>query len=166
MTANSIEIRRHKSGEQKAILSLINEIMSKEYGDDLAAYPTGDIENLEVSYGNLGEAFFVAIEGKKIVGTVGIKKEDDRVALLRRLFVSSEYRGRKIGKQLVEYALRFCREVGYSELIFKTTSRMVGAIDLCQKCGFVQRAKIQLGPIELRKYSLPIRNGAKSASAS
>ncbi len=147
-----ISIRRFADGDRDEVISLIQGVMSQEFSQDAYAYPTADLESISDTYGGLGEAFFVAVDGKKIVGTVGIKKEDDRIAFLRRIFVSPDYRGKKIGSKLIERALQFCEEVGYEEFVFRTTSRMTKAIDLCKKNGFVQRAKIQLGPIELFKF--------------
>ena len=141
------------------MVDLISSIMDREFHDVKHAYPTEDVECIEKAYGGIGEAFFVAVDNKthKVVGTVAIKKEDGRVALLRRLFVASTHRNLKIGKRLIDRALDFCREVGYEEVVFKTTSKMSGAIDLCRKNGFVQRAHIVLGPIELIKLSLCLR---------
>lgn len=161
----AVEIRRFKAGDEDNVLELVNGIMDQEFGDDTAAYPTEDLERLPQSYGALGEAFFVALDGHKLVGTVGIKKEDERIALLRRLFVAAPYRRRNIGVELIDQALKFCHEVGYSEVIFRTTSRMERAIGLCQKRGFRQKAKLKLGPIELLKFSLSIRGGVKPAAA-
>lgn len=156
-----IMVRRFALGDAAPVIELITQIMSQEFGEAKAAYPTEDIQNIQTSYGALGEAFLVASDEDKIVGTIGVKKEDDRVALMRRLFVASAYRRRNIGRQLIENAVQFCGEVGYQEVVFKTTSKMVQAIELCKKCGFVQRAKLQLGPIELLKFSLPIRDHVK-----
>ncbi len=147
-----ISIRRFADGDHDEVVALIKGVMSQEFAQDAYAYPTADLDTISETYGNLGEAFFVAIDGKKVVGTVGIKKEDDRIALLRRMFVSADYRGQKIGTKLILRALQFCEEVGYDEFVFRTTSRMTKAIDLCKKNGFIQRAKIQLGPIELFKF--------------
>ncbi|MDP3919569.1 MAG: GNAT family N-acetyltransferase [Candidatus Omnitrophota bacterium] len=165
MNASKINIRRFTAGDETSVKSLIKEIMAHEFNDDQGAYPTEDIEEVERSYGGLGEAFFVAEDNSQIVGTVAIKKEDDRVALLRRLFVAADYRKRKIGLELVDHALEFCHEVGYEEIIFRTTSRMQAAIKLCQKCGFIPRAKLKLGPIELLKFALSIRDGRKTAKS-
>jgi len=156
-----VKIRRFKAGDEDNVLELVNGIMNQEFGDDSAAYPIEDLEKLPKSYGALGEAFFVALDGTKLIGTVGIKKEDERIALLRRLFVAAPYRRRNIGVELIDQALKFCHEVGYSEVIFRTTSRMERAISLCQKRGFRQKAKLKLGPIELLKFSLSIRDGFK-----
>ena len=162
MKDTQITIRRFADGDEEQVKALICQIMSEEFQEDQKAYPTHDIENIVEAYGSLGDSFFVAQDGKHIVGTVAIKKEDERIALLRRLFVSADYRKRKIGLNLIERALQFCHEVGYEEIIFRTTSRMSGAIQLCEKRGFVQRAKLDLGPIELLKFSLSIRDGIQA----
>lgn len=161
---NPITIRRFEHSDGSLVRELIDGIMDHEFRDVKAAYPTEDIDQIEKAYGGLGEAFFVAVDSnKKVIGSVAIKKEDDRVALLRRLFVDPTYRKQQIGVKLVDRALKFCDEVGYKEIIFKTTSQMEGAAKLCQKCGFTQRAKISLGTIELLKFSLSLRNGVKAS---
>lgn len=151
-----VTIRRSKKEDEKAVVDLINDIMDREFHDAKHAYPIEDVECIEKSYGGTGEAFFVALDNQtqKVVGTVAVKKEEGRVALLRRLFVAPTHRNLKIGKRLIDRALEFCREAGYEEVVFKTTTRMSGAIDLCRRNGFVQRAHIVLGPVELIKLSL------------
>ena len=158
-----ITIRRFRKEDKPLVKELIDEIMVQEFKESANAYPTTDIDEIEKAYGNIGDVFFVAEEGNSLIGTVAIKKEDERVALLRRLFVSSRFRKKQIGLKLLERALKYCQEVGYQELVFKTTSQMQGAIQLCQKKGFVQRAKIQLGNTELLKYVLSLRDGVKAS---
>ena len=161
---NTVTIRRFEQTDAPLVRELIDGIMDKEFRDVKAAYPTEDIDHIEKAYGGLGEAFFVAVNGsKKVIGSVAIKKEDDRVALLRRLFVDPSFRKQQLGVRLIDRALKFCDEVGYKEIIFKTTSQMQGAAKLCQKCGFIQRAKISLGTVELLKFSLSLRNGVKAS---
>lgn len=157
-----ITIRRSIKDDEASVVDLINGIMDSEFHDAKHAYPIEDVECIEKAYGGIGEAFFVALDNQshKVVGTVAIKKESGRVALLRRLFVAPTHRNLKIGKRLIDRALEFCREVGYEEVVFKTTSRMSGAIDLCRKNGFAQRAHIVLGPVELIKLSLNLRDEA------
>ncbi|OQA57409.1 MAG: acetyltransferase [Candidatus Omnitrophica bacterium ADurb.Bin277] len=150
-----VTIRRCVKEDEPAVLELISGIMSREFKDAATAYPLEDVERISSAYGGIGDAFFVAVtDQNKVVGTVAIKKEDDRVALLRRLFVAPTHRNLQIGKKLITKALEFSREVGYGEVIFKTTSKMSGAIELCKKNGFIQRAHVALGPIELLKFSL------------
>jgi GNAT superfamily N-acetyltransferase len=77
------------------------------------------------------------------------------------MFVSPDYRKRKIGLELLNRAIAFCEEVGYRELLLKTTSRMADAIELVQKRGFQSRAKVPMGRVELLKFSLSLK-GKKS----
>ena len=156
---SAITIRRVTPEDQAQVVSLIHEIMDAEFKDDRAAYPTQVIENIEQTYGRLGEAFFDAILDARVVGTAAIKKEDDRVALLRRLFVAPAYRKQQIGLKLIDNALQFCDKMGYQEVVFKTTSKMKAAALTCQKRGFVQRAKLQLGNVELWKFVCALPNG-------
>ena len=160
-----IIIRRFVSGDEKPVKELIGQIMNGEFRAEKTAYPVDDIEMIGRAYGGLGEAFFVALDGQKIIGTVAIKKEDDRIALMRRLFVASPYRNRQIGLKLIDRALQFCQEVGYQEVTFRTASRMERAVQICQKRGFVPRAKLKLGEVELMKFSISLKNGLKLTKA-
>ena len=156
-------IRRFQTEDQKPVCDVISGIMNGEFREEKTAYPSDDLAHIPRSYGGLGEAFFVAARNGKIVGTVAVKKEDERVALMRRLFVAPDYRRQQIGLKLIGRALRFCGEMGYQEVVFKTTSRMEGAIKTCEKCGFVPRAKLRLGTLELLKFSLSLKNGLKAS---
>lgn len=152
-----IQIRHFESQDAEAVKRLITGIMDSEFQDEKAAFAFDDLDALQDSYGSLGEAFFVAEDDKRLVGTVGVKREDERVALIRRIFVSPDYRGKKVGLQLLNRAIAFCEEVGYRDLIFKTTSRMTGAIELFKKRGFQSRAKVNLGSLELVKLTFPLK---------
>ncbi|MCI0595131.1 MAG: GNAT family N-acetyltransferase [candidate division Zixibacteria bacterium] len=160
-----IDIRRYHAEDEQGVRDLISQIMAEEFREDQEAYPLDDVEDIERTYGGLGEAFFVAAADRKIVGTVAIKKENERVALLRRLFVSVPYRKQRLGLKLIDFALAFCDKVGYDEIVFKTTSRMKAAIQVCRKRGFAPRAKLQLGNIELMKFARSVRDGKKVKSS-
>ena len=151
-----VQIRRFETPDKEAVRKLIGQIMDGEFREDKVAFSFEDLDNLDKHYGDFGEAFFVAEEGGRIVGTTGVKREDNRIALIRRIFVAPEYRKKQIGSQLLNRAIDFCREVGYRELIFRTTSRMNAAIELVKKQGFQSRAKVPMGRMELLKFTLSL----------
>lgn len=155
-----VTIRKCHESDQKEVRDLIVRIMAKEFPKEAATFPVEDLENIASSYGKLGEAFFVAVSNGRVVGSVAVKQEDERTALLRRLFVASDFRRKKIGSQLIDRAVQFCREVGYHELIFKTTSAMENAVQLCEKKGFVPKARLELGPVRLLKFALFLKSEA------
>lgn len=159
-----IQIRKIKKDEHEKVQDLIISIMRNEFADDIDAYPLKDLDDISTSYGNLGEAFFVGLTTDgRIVGTCAIKREDERTALLRRIFVDPEYRRRQLGSMLMDRAIEFCREVGYQEIIFKTTSKMKGAIHLCKHKQFLERAKIDIGNFEIFKFVLFLKENSPLA---
>ena len=162
---NTVTIRRFQPQDQRQVKALITRIMDDEFHDEKHAYPMEDLQDLGTHYGELGESFFVAENSHQIIGTAGIKKEDSRTALLRRLFVSPEYRKQNVGKKLIHKAVEFCEEVGYEEIIFKATSRMESAIRMLQRCGFSQCSKLPAGKIELVKLLLLLPAGQKKLKA-
>lgn len=153
-----VQIRRFNLADKEPIKKLISGIMDGEFQADKEAFSIEDLEDLERHYGNFGEAFFVAEDGKKIVGTAAVKREDDRIALIRRIFVAPDYRKKRIGLRLLNRAVEFCKEVGYRELIFRTTSRMTAAIELVRGQGFQSRAKVPMGRVELLKFALSLES--------
>ena len=155
-----IHIRKCHLNDESAVRDLVHGIMNREFPKESASFPTEDLKHVQSSYGGLGEAFFVAVDDAKIIGTIGIKQEDERTALLRRLFVDSRHRRKKIGSLLVDRAIEFCREVGYGEVIFKTTSAMDLAIKLCEKKGFVPKTRLDLGSVQLLKFALFLKGEA------
>ncbi len=153
-----VTIRKCHESDQQAAKELITRILREEFPKESPAFPIEDLNEINRSYGKLGEAFFVALDEGVIIGTAAVKQEDERTGLLRRLFVDSTYRRKKIGSQLIDRAIEFCREVGYEELMFKTTSTMSRAIKLCEAKGFVPRARLDIGPVQLVKFTLYLKN--------
>ena len=152
-----VTIRKCHENDQTAAKDLIIRILNEEFSKESPAFPIEDLSDINRFYGKLGEAFFIASDNGVIIGTVAIKQEDERTALLRRLFVDMTYRRKKIGSQLIDRAIDFCREVGYEELIFKTTSTMSHAIRLCEGKGFIPRARLDIGPVQLVKFTLYLK---------
>ncbi len=153
-----IHIRPATGIDDKSVKDLILGILEKEFSTEEKTFFGNDIKNVSKTYAGDGDCFFVACDGEKIIGTAGIKREDERNALLRRIFVRDDYRGKRIAFQLIQNAIVFCKERGYEEVIFKTTSRMQNAINLCQANGFVKRATVHLGGLDLLKFTFHITN--------
>lgn len=159
---NKIAIRKFRAEDAQAVQSLITGVMNQEFPQSKAVYPVDDLLEISKVYGSDGEAFFVATDNELIVGTVGVKQEDKRCALLRRIFVDPLHRRQKIGFQLVDHAVDFCKKYGYKEIIFKSSSKMDGAIRLCEAKGFHQRTKLEIGGLELFKFVLHLGGNGKS----
>jgi GNAT superfamily N-acetyltransferase len=158
-----IDIRKIHKGEESQAKKLITSIMDAEFSQAKGSYPTDDLDAIADHYGHLGEAFFVAVEEGKVIGTVAVKKDDERTALLRRIFVSPDHRKQKIGYRLMQKAIDFCKEVGYQEIVFKSTALMNAANQLCLANGFQEKARIPLGMNSLVKFALFLKENSPLA---
>lgn len=152
-----VSIRAVQREDDEPVRKLVTAILQREFREEERALLNSDLDSVSSNYQGQDEIFLVACDGPQIVGTVGIKREDQRRALLRRVFVEQQYRKKKIGFQLVQKAIDFCSDRGYEEIIFKTTSRMKDAIRLCQDLGFVRKATVPLGSLELFKFTLSLK---------
>ena len=85
------------------------------------------------------KALWVAEQGGEVAGSVFILPaagEDEGTAQLRMLYVEPAFRGRGIGKRLVEEAVRFSRASGYKRIILWTQDCLASARRIYQAAGF------------------------------
>jgi N-acetylglutamate synthase-like GNAT family acetyltransferase len=150
----SVEIRSAGSKDITAILNLVMGILQTEFPQAQAAYPADDIQHLLDVYRPPKNLFLVAEEDGCIVGTCGVKAEDTRTAILRRLFVAPSHRGRGIGLALLKKALDFCRDREFQEVVIRTSTAMEQAIRLCRSLGFCEDGKWHLGDTTLVRFRL------------
>jgi len=151
-----MRIRKLTETDGPKVKELILSILEKEYPFDRKAYSDTDLENICASYGGARDTFFVIEKDNKIIATAGIKEDSSNTALLRRVFVDPCERRKGYGANLLDETIKFCRDAGYKELVFRTTSKMVQAIELCKKKGFKEIEKIDLGGFFIHKFTLTL----------
>lgn len=78
---------------------------------------------------------FVAREQGKIVGYILLLKRKGWLKLYS-LGVAREHRGKKIGVQLLEYALQYANAQRYEKMLLEVRSDNTRAIVLYESCGF------------------------------
>lgn len=144
-----IKIRKIKANDAEEVKSLIEGIMHGEFTAESKAYAYNDLDDIVAHYGGKRETFLVAEEDGKIVGTVAIKEDDNNSALLRRIFLHKDYRGKGYGAELLAEATKFCLDHGYRTVQFKGTNRMQNALQLCLRNGFEQDDLMELGDFDL-----------------
>ncbi len=98
-----------------------------------------DLINIEDAYHRQGGTFEVMeSDDLRIVATAGLLKIDEHKVKLRKMYVDQQYRGRGLGKMLMERMLRRATELGFSGMRLETVPEMVAAIALYRSFGFTQ----------------------------
>jgi len=105
-----------------------------------------ELEGLPGDYAPPRGALFVAQEGDRLLGTIGLRplKEqacragayDAKAGEMKRLFVRPDARGRGLAKQLIAVALAEARRLQYSEIRLDTLPMMGDAQSLYSSLGF------------------------------
>lgn len=71
-----------------------------------------------------------AIEGQKAAGCVALRKLEDGICEMKRLFVRPQYRCRGLGRMLVERIIGEAVKRGYSSMRLDTLSTLTEAVQL------------------------------------
>jgi ribosomal protein S18 acetylase RimI-like enzyme len=80
---------------------------------------------------------FLAISDGKVAGCIALRKLEDGICEMKRLFVRDEFRGQKIGIGLIEKLINDAREIGYKKLRLDTFPPKMGkAVKLYESYGF------------------------------
>lgn len=83
-----------------------------------------------------GGMFYLLRDGHKIIGTIAIINKHNGIAELKRLYVDSNYRGRKLGSLLVDTSMKYCQEHGFKKVEFETNKKFEKAHQLYLRRGF------------------------------
>ena len=97
-----------------------------------------DMDDYQRVYENNHGQFLVVIDQEKVVGTGALKKLDQDMAEIKRLWLLEEYHGRRIGYQVMMKLLDFARENHYKWVRLQTSQIQTRAIEFYKKLGFYQ----------------------------
>ncbi|OAQ82517.1 GCN5-related N-acetyltransferase (GNAT) domain-containingprotein [Purpureocillium lilacinum] len=76
------------------------------------------------------------------------RRPDARYCEIKRLFVYPAARGRQVSRALVREVTRRAREVGYSEVLLDTMTKMQAAVKLYISEGFEETAPYNASPLD------------------
>jgi carbonic anhydrase len=79
----------------------------------------------------------LAFHAGQLAGCVGLRKIGEGICEMKRLFVRDAFRGKGIGRQLIEFVIREAAEMGYARMRLDTLPpKMNDAIKLYRSIGF------------------------------
>lgn len=94
-----------------------------------------DLKDINSYYLSKDGAFFIGIDNGRVVGTAGVRKLEENMCEIRRIYLKKEYRGKGNGEKLFLAALNFA-EKNCAGALLKTDPALKKAINMYLKHGF------------------------------
>ncbi|XP_013411863.1 N-acetyltransferase 8 [Lingula anatina] len=92
-----------------------------------------------------GNSFWIIEQKGKIIGTGAVLKKSPSCGEVNHMFVDSACRGRGFGRRLLETAINYCREYGYSTVALSSDETRFEARALYKKYGFKKVSEKHFG---------------------
>ena len=138
-TADQIEQARALFREYESWLGL--SLCFQNFEKELAELPG--------AYAEPGGRLLLARHNDELAGCVALRQLNERTCEMKRLFVRETFRGKGIGRLLIETIIRNAKEIGYERISLDTLPpRMNDAIALYRSIGFKEIAPYYDNPVD------------------
>jgi putative acetyltransferase len=97
-----------------------------------------ELFQLEEMYSFPNGAIVLSKKEKTFTGCVAVRKKENGIAELKRMFIKEDYRKEGIGALLLQKALEIAKELHYKKIRLDTLDTMTPAINLYKKFGFYE----------------------------
>ena len=144
-----IKIRRIEPDEAPAAKQLIYRIAHLIFNDsgpleESIAYHESrgelqDIDNIQNKYFDNDGIFLVMTDDDQLIGTGAIRKLEDKICELKRLWLLTEYHSKGLGYRMLQELLSFAKEKGYTRIRLETDPvYQKRALDFYKRLGFYE----------------------------
>jgi GNAT superfamily N-acetyltransferase len=165
LLGTSIRLKRAETAEEFAAARVLFEEYAAALGVDLCFQNfERELNNLSVEYGPPGGRLLLATTEGAHVGCVGVRKLDDGVCEMKRLYVRPRARGTGLGRVLAREIVGAARELGYRSMRLDTLPSMKEAVPLYRSLGFKETEAYRYNPVEGTLYmELDLTEGLERA---
>jgi len=135
-TLQPVEIRREDILSQVAqrLIRALNAELEARYPEEGANFFRLDAEEVAEGRG----AFLVAYFDGVPIGCGAVRRIEPGVVEIKRMYVSPQVRGRRVGRQILDSLESESRRLGARRLVLETGPRQPDAIALYAHAGFVE----------------------------
>ncbi|KAA3639919.1 MAG: GNAT family N-acetyltransferase [Bacteroidetes bacterium] len=145
-----VKFKTAKSDQDFEIGKNLFQAYAKALGIDLAFQNfESELNNLRAQYHEPdGILFIIFSQENRPIGCVGIRKLDNNICELKRMYLEAPFRGTGIGKQMMEESIKAARKLGYEKIRLDTLATMKPAINLYKKYDFYEIESYRFNPID------------------
>lgn len=139
-----MKIIKYREKYKQQIIDLILYIQNAEAGIDLNIKEQPDLMNIPLYYEKNGGKFWLAVDNDTVIGTIGLMNYGNGNGVLKKFFVKSDWRNKRIGLALYQTFLKEVQTGGYRQIILDTPSVAKASHHFYQRAGFVRISKNEL----------------------
>ena len=144
-----IEIRRIKRDEAATAKQVIYRVAHEIFNDPLPLKDSityhesrgelKDMDDIQQSYFNNGGTFLVTMDDAEMIGTGAIRRLEDDICELKRLWLLTTYQGKGLGYRMIQELFVFAREKGYRKIRLQTDAvYQTRALSFYRRIGFYE----------------------------
>lgn len=132
--------------DHAAVLAIFTEfVRSPRVSLEYQGY-TEEFANLPGKYAPPEGRLLLATEGESVLGCVALRKVDERICEMKRLYVRPAARGRSLGRRLAEAVVAEARAAGYAEIRLDVLAEFTAAREVYRAMGFVPADPVSYNP--------------------
>jgi ribosomal protein S18 acetylase RimI-like enzyme len=128
-------------------LTIVRELIT-EYANSLGVdLSFQDLDHELSTLESFYELILLARDDERIAGCVALRRIDDEICEMKRLYVRPAFRGMNVGRELATHIIDAARDRGYKRMRLDTLPTMAAAIPLYESLGFVEIEAYRFNPV-------------------
>lgn len=131
---------------RKQVQNMIENIQKNEFSIPITEVTNASIPKAEETYhfNNSCNFWYAINKDGMIIGSIGLKKNDEKNLELKKFFIHQDYRGKGVAKKLLKKALQVSLKNNYTQVYLGTVDLLKSAQRFYQKMGFEEISKEKL----------------------
>jgi GNAT superfamily N-acetyltransferase len=144
MSLNPITVQSFSNEFQAAVEDLVLPIQKEEFGFEITRDEQTELIDIAGVFQKGKGNFWIALDGEKLIGTIGVIDIANGQVALKKMFVHRDYRRRGVAQSLMNMTIQWCKEKGVKQIFLATNSKMIAAQAFYETNGFNELPKRDL----------------------